>query len=170
LEKEIIINSLGGWIMENKFIKGLGKIMGFDEEEYEDEDEVLENEEESELESKDDIEIEPFMTNMKKQNKIVNIHTASSAKVVISKPINYDEGTAIVDNLKNRRIVIVNITGVEQKVGHKILDFLIGAIYALEGGLQQVEKGVFILTPSNVEVTSELKNELTNKGIFSWSK
>jgi len=157
--------------MENKFIKGLGKIMGFDEEEYDDEDEVLEKDKESnELESKDDIEIEPFMTNMKKQNKIVNIHTASSAKVVISKPMNYDEGTAIVDNLKNRRIVIVNITGVEQKVGHKILDFLIGAIYALEGGLQQVEKGVFILTPSNVEVTSELKNELTNKGIFSWSK
>lgn len=155
--------------MENKFIKGLGKIMGFDEEEYED-DELEENKEEDELEDKEDIEIEPFMANMKKQNKIVNIHTASTAKVVISKPMSYDEGTAIVDNLKNRRIVIVNITGVEQKVGHKILDFLIGAIYALEGGLQQVEKGVFILTPSNVEVTSELKTELTNKGIFSWSK
>ncbi|WP_291572777.1 cell division protein SepF [Clostridium sp. UBA4548] len=156
--------------MENKFMKGLGRIIGFDEEDYEDE-EVLEKEEgQDETEDTNELEIEPFMANMKKQSKIVNIHTASTAKVVISKPMNYDEGTAIVDNLKNRRIVIVNVTGVEQKVGHKILDFLIGAIYALEGGLQQVEKGVFILTPSNVEVTSELKNELTNKGIFSWSK
>jgi len=151
-------------------MKGLGRIIGFDEEDYEDE-EVLEKEEgQDETEDTNELEIEPFMANMKKQSKIVNIHTASTAKVVISKPMNYDEGTAIVDNLKNRRIVIVNVTGVEQKVGHKILDFLIGAIYALEGGLQQVEKGVFILTPSNVEVTSELKNELTNKGIFSWSK
>ncbi|WP_017415677.1 cell division protein SepF [Clostridium tunisiense] len=156
--------------MENKFMKGLGRIIGFDEEDYEDE-EVLEKEEgQDETEDTNELEIEPFMANMKKQSKIVNIHTASTAKVVISKPMNYDEGTAIVDNLKNRRIVIVNVTGVEQKVGHKILDFLIGAIYALEGGLQQVEKGVFILTPSNVEVTSELKTELTNKGIFSWSK
>jgi len=151
-------------------MKGLGRIIGFDEEDYEDE-EVLEKEEgQDETEDTNELEIEPFMANMKKQSKIVNIHTASTAKVVISKPMNYDEGTAIVDNLKNRRIVIVNVTGVEQKVGHKILDFLIGAIYALEGGLQQVEKGVFILTPSNVEVTSELKTELTNKGIFSWSK
>lgn len=155
--------------MENKFIKGLGKIIGFDEDDYED-DEVLEDKAEKDEQEQDDIEIEPFMANVKKQNKIVNIHTASSAKVVIIKPMNYDEGTAIVDNLKNRRIAIVNINAVEQKVGHKILDFLIGAIYALEGGLQQVEKGVFILTPSNVEVTSELKTELTNKGIFSWSK
>ncbi|MPN60581.1 Cell division protein SepF [bioreactor metagenome] len=151
-------------------MKGLGRIIGFDEEDYEDE-EVLEKEEgQDETEDTNELEIEPFMANMKKQSKIVNIHTASTAKVVISKPMNYDEGTAIVDNLKNRRIVIVNVTGVEQKVGHKILDFLIGAIYALEGGLQQVEKGVFILTPSNVEVTSELETELTNKGIFSWSK
>lgn len=156
--------------MENKFMKGLGRIIGFEEEDYEDEDVVENEDEKEETEENSELEIEPFMANMKKQSKIVNIHTASTAKVVISKPMNYDEGTAIVDNLKNRRIVIVNVTGVEQKVGHKILDFLIGAIYALEGGLQQVEKGVFILTPSNVEVTSELKNELTNKGIFSWSK
>ena len=47
-----------------------------------------------------------------------------------------------------------------------MLDFLIGTIYALEGGLQPVEKGVFILTPSNIEVSNELKNELTSKGYF----
>ncbi len=155
--------------MEKGFLKGIGRIIGIEDDEYEDEDELIEEKDKSdEEEYDDDIEIEPFVP--KKQNKIVNIHTASAAKVVISKPSNYDEGTIIVDNLKNKRIVIVNINGVEQKVGQKILDFLIGAIYALEGGLQQVEKGVFIITPSTVEVTNELKNELTNKGIFNWSK
>ncbi len=137
-------------------------MMGFDEE---DDEELLENREENYDEGEEEIEIEPFVS--KKQNKIVNIHTASSSKVVISKPSNYDEGKIIVDNLKSRRIVIVNLNGVEPKEGQRILDFLIGAIYALEGGLQPVEKGVFILTPSNIEVSNELKNELTNKGIFS---
>lgn len=143
-------------------LKGLGKlIMGEDEEEevYDEErEEAVDREEE------DEIEIEPFVS--KKQNKIVNIHTASSSKVVISKPTNYDEGKVIVDNLKSRRIIIVNLNGVDSKEGQRILDFLIGAIYALEGGLQPVEKGVFILTPSNIEVSSELKNELSSKGIF----
>jgi cell division inhibitor SepF len=145
-----------------EFFKGISRMMGFDEDEDE---ELLENREENYDEGEEEIEIEPFVS--KKQNKIVNIHTASSSKVVISKPSNYDEGKIIVDNLKSRRIVIVNLNGVEPKEGQRILDFLIGAIYALEGGLQPVEKGVFILTPSNIEVSNELKNELTNKGIFS---
>ncbi|WP_150844852.1 MULTISPECIES: cell division protein SepF [unclassified Clostridium] len=145
-----------------EFFKGISRMMGFDEE---DDEELLENREENYDEGEEEIEIEPFVS--KKQNKIVNIHTASSSKVVISKPSNYDEGKIIVDNLKSRRIVIVNLNGVESKEGQRILDFLIGAIYALEGGLQPVEKGVFILTPSNIEVSNELKNELTNKGIFS---
>ncbi|HBA03720.1 cell division protein SepF [Clostridium sp. UBA4395] len=145
-----------------EFFKGISRMMGFDEE---DDEELLENREENYDEGEEEIEIEPFVS--KKQNKIVNIHTASSSKVVISKPSNYDEGKIIVDNLKSRRIVIVNLNGVEPKEGQRILDFLIGSIYALEGGLQPVEKGVFILTPSNIEVSNELKNELTNKGIFS---
>jgi len=145
-----------------EFFKGISRMMGFDEE---DDEELLENREENYDEGEEEIEIEPFVS--KKQNKIVNIHTASSSKVVISKPSNYDEGKIIVDNLKSRRIIIVNLNGVESKEGQRILDFLIGAIYALEGGLQPVEKGVFILTPSNIEVSNELKNELTNKGIFS---
>lgn len=146
-----------------EFFKGIGKMMGFEDDE--DDEEYVEEKSEGYDEREDEIEIEPFVT--KKQNKIVNIHTASLSKVVISKPTNYDEGKVIVDNLKSRRIVIVNLNGVEPKEGQRILDFLIGAIYALEGGLQPVEKGVFILTPSNIEVSNELKNELTNKGIFS---
>ncbi len=146
-----------------EFFKGISKMMGFDDEE--DDEELLEDMEETCDEDEDEIEIEPFVS--KKQNKIVNIHTASSTKVVISKPSNYDEGKTIVDNLKSRKIVIVNLNGVESREGQRMLDFLIGTIYALEGGLQPVEKGVFILTPSNVEVSNDLKNELTSKGIFS---
>lgn len=135
-----------------EILKGLGRMMGFEDEE---DDDLYEDE-----------EIEPFVN--KKQNKIVNIHTASSSKVVISKPNNYDEGQIIVDNLKSRKIVIVNLNNIgDTKEGQRVLDFLIGAVYALEGGLQSVEKGVFILTPSNIEVSNELRSELTNKGIFS---
>lgn len=146
-----------------EILKGLGRMMGFEDEEDDDiyEEDGIENQ----LEERDEIEIEPFVN--KKQNKIVNIHTASSSKVVISKPNNYDEGQIIVDNLKSRKIVIVNLNGIgDTKEGQRVLDFLIGAVYALEGGLQSVEKGVFILTPSNIEVSNELKSELTNKGIF----
>lgn len=150
--------------------KMMNKVMGFlgleeevDFDEREEREEIALDSEESEVES-------IFTSNKKQNNKVVNIHTAASAKVVIIKPNDYDEAANICDNLKNRKIVVVNTTSLESKVAQRLLDFIGGACYALSGELQQVEKGVYILSPSNVEVSNDLKNELTSKGILNWTK
>lgn len=117
-------------------------------------------------------DVESIFSSTKKpsNNKVVNIHTAASAKVVIIKPNDYDEAVNICDNLKNRKIVVVNTTALEAKIAQRLLDFIGGACYALSGELQQVEKGVYILSPSNVEVSNDLKSELSSKGILNWTK
>ncbi|WP_435790427.1 cell division protein SepF [Clostridium sp.] len=143
----------------------MNKVMGFFGMADEAEDEVQEMENEDE-----NMDIESLMSTNKKQSKVVNIHTASSAKVVIIKPEDFDEATNISDNLKARKIVVVNTTGLELKTGQRLLDFIGGACYALGGELQQIEKGVYIISPSNVEVDNALKNELSSKGIFNWNK
>ena len=43
-----------------------------------------------------------------------------------------------------------------------------GASYALGGELQEADRGVYVLSPANIEVTNELKTELSSKGIFGW--
>ena len=141
-------------------------ILGFEDyEDYDDfEDEEYENEEMEEENS-----AEPVITN-KKNNKVVNIHTSSAVKVTITKPSDYEEAMEICDALKNRRIVLVNTTALEIRIAQRLLDFISGSCYALGGELQQIEKGVYILSPSNVEVTNELKNELSSKALFSWTK
>ena len=48
------------------------------------------------------------------------------------------------DNLKSRKIVVVNTTALDPKVGQRLLDFVGGVCYALGGDLQQIEKGVYI--------------------------
>ncbi|MCE5221436.1 MAG: cell division protein SepF [Clostridium sp.] len=149
----------------SKILSKVKSLLGFEDyEDYEDyEDEEYENE------MKDEEEIEPVITN-KKNSKVVNIHTSSTAKVTITKPVDYEEATEICEALKNRRIVLVNTTMLELKIAQRLLDFISGSCYALGGELQQIEKGVYILSPSNVEVTNELKNELSSKAIFNWSK
>lgn len=107
---------------------------------------------------------------IKKQPKVVNIHSTSQAKLTITKPLKYDDATEICTALKNRKIVVVNTTALELRVAQRLIDFISGACYALEGDFQEVEKGVFIVTPSNIDVSNEFKNELTNKGLFNWSK
>lgn len=145
--------------------KVINKVMGFlgMSEEEGDEIEEMENDDEN-------MEIESLMSANKKQSKVVNIHTTSSVKVVIIKPEDFDEATTICDSLKSRKIVVINTTVLDPKTGQRLLDFIGGACYALCGDLQQVEKGVYTISPSNIEVNNELKNELSSKGIFNWNK
>lgn len=149
--------------------KMLSKVMGFLGLEENSEEEAFDENQNTKSEEMD-METEPMFTSSKKQSRVVNIHTSASAKVVIIKPSDYDEAANICDNLKSRKIVVVNTTSLESKIAQRLLDFIGGASYVLGGELQEVEKGIYILSPSNVEVSNDLKNELSSKGILSWTK
>lgn len=151
--------------MAGKVLNKMMSILGL-EDEYDDIEEV---DNEASL-NEEQTEVNPPMSSNRKSNKVVNIHTASAAKVVISKPTIFEDATDICDDLKNRKIVVVNTTGLEAKTAQRLLDFMGGASYALGGELQEIERGVYILSPSNVEVSNELKNELSSRGLFGWSK
>lgn len=158
--------------MSSNVVEKMKSFLGFGDE-YDDEFENEEFvEEEKEKEEVSDEEIEPVIQNkknLKNNNKVVNIHTSASAKVTITKPTVYDEAQDICDAVKNRRIVLINTTALEIRTAQRLLDFVSGCCYALGGELQEIEKGVYILSPSNVEVTNELKTELNSKVLFNWS-
>ena len=150
--------------------KVINKMMGF----LGLEDDLTEEEEEARRRSAETLdnegEQEAEQSFSKKTNRVVSIHTTISAKVRIVKPTRYEEAADIIDELKSRKIILVNITELDIKVAQRFLDFMGGASYALSGDLQEIDKGVFILSPSNVEVNNELKNELSSKGLFNWNK
>lgn len=148
--------------------KMLNKMMGFLG--LEDETDLEVNEDMGKEESNESETVFPINSKRNNQNKVVNIHTATSAKIVIFKPRDFDEATSICEGLKNRKIVVVNTTALEIRIAQKLLDFVGGVCCALSAEIQEIEKGVYILTPSNVEVTTDLKNELTSKGILSWNR
>lgn len=149
--------------------KVLNKVMGFlgleDEYEYEEYEEMDDTED-----SDENAEFEPIVHSSKKQGKVVSIHSTSTPKVSIVKPKTYDEVVDICDNLKEGKIVIVNSIELDSKVGQRLVDFISGATYSLNGTLEEIEKGIYIVSPSNVEIDSELKNQLSNKGTFSWNR
>ncbi|WIF94565.1 cell division protein SepF [Caminicella sporogenes] len=146
--------------MSNKLIDKVKFFMGLDD--YDDE-ETLEPEYEENLST-------TVHTNTVKKNKIVNIHTTTQMKVVIYEPNDFEEAPLIVDNLKNRKPVIINLENLEHDLAKKIFDFLNGAVYALDGQIQKVSKGIFILAPNNIDISGNFKEELKNKGIFPWQK
>lgn len=150
--------------------KMLNKVMDFLglEEEI---DEIEEMDNEAAVEGNEEIDNIFDSSNVRNQKgKVVSIHTTTSTKVLILKPMDYDAAIEICDNLKSRKIIVVNMTSLESKIAQRLLDFIAGASYALGGSLDEIDKGVYIVSPSNVEITNELKNELSTKGILNWTK
>lgn len=125
------------------------------------------DEEDEEFYEDENLEI-PISTKTKKiNNKVVNIHTNSNMKIVVHQPLNYEEAPEIVENLKSRKVVVINFEQLDTNLKRQIFDFVNGALYAIEGKIQKVTKDIFILAPNHVEIDG-LKEELKSKGIFPW--
>lgn len=127
-------------------------------------------EEDEEIGEEVEIQQDDMMMVNNKKNKVVNIHTKTQMKVVIYEPTSFEEAPSIVDNLKNRKPVIINLESVDPELAKKFFDFLNGAIYAIDGNIQRVSHGIFILAPNNVDISGNIKDELKNKGVFPWQK
>jgi cell division inhibitor SepF len=154
--------------------KLLNKVFNFVGWEAVDEDE--EEFEEQGMDFKDDVKDEPIQTHFfnssKKQQsgKVVNLHAGNQFKMVVSQPNTFDDAQDICDHLKDKRPVVINLEGIEKQDAQRIIDFLSGSVYALDGSIQKVSCDIFVIAPNNVDVSGDLKDELRNKTVFPWAK
>ena len=78
--------------------------------------------------------------------------SVASMKMIVYHPVCYDDAQSIVDNLKNRRPVIVNMEELDGNCAQRVLDFLLGSIYALNGTINKISRGIFLVAPHDVDV------------------
>ena len=133
-------------------------------EEYEDED-VYEYE--NDEEEVDDKKI------FGRKNKVVQMpQTQTNAiKMVISQPTTFEQSDEICSFLKEKKSVIVNLEYVNKDVARRIVDFISGGVYALDGYIQKVSNSIFLVAPSNYEITNEMaREEIKSKLSVSWLK
>ena len=104
-----------------------------------------------------------------KKGKGVNINTTTQLKVVVVTPESFDEAKDIAEHLKQKKPVVINLEGVEKDIARRIVDFLSGAVYSLDGNIQKISTGIFLIAPYNVGIMGDFKDELRNKGVFPWN-
>lgn len=73
-------------------------------------------------------------------------------KLVVIEPAGFEDSPRLVDNLKAKKPVIINLENLETDIARKIFDFLSGATYALNGNVQKVANNIFIFAPENCDV------------------
>ncbi len=86
--------------------------------------------------------------------KRYSVTNTSSLKLILIEPKSFDECPKLVDSLKARKPVIINLEKLETEIARKMFDFLNGATYALNGNVQKIANNIFIFTPENVAVSS----------------
>lgn len=107
-----------------------------------------------------------------KKPKVVAMPQAQSIKMIISQPTNFEQSEEICAFLKEKRSVIVNLEYVNKEVARRIVDFISGGVYALNGHIQKVSNSIFLVAPTNYEITNdmareEIRNRMPN---VSWMK
>jgi len=90
---------------------------------------------------------------------VFNLHTHRPMEIVVLEPRSFDEARTGADHLKARRPVIVNLGDVDRELARRIVDFVCGVTYAVDGQMQRIGEEIFLFAPSTVTVMAETTDD-----------
>lgn len=93
-----------------------------------------------------------------KENRTMPVNDQNT-KVCLFEPRVFAETQDIADELKSSRAVLVNLTKIDSVPKKRIVDFLSGTVYALEGDIQKVGADIFLCTPNSFGVEGEISDK-----------
>ncbi len=150
----------------SNFMNKMLNFVGFETDENYDEEYYAEAQEQPALEYE-----EPVLDRLtsRNRNRVVKLHetSAQQMKVVVMQPESFEEARDITNHLKARKPVVVNLECIDKNVARRVIDFLSGAVYALDGDIQKVSNGIFLIAPNNIGIMSDETTDA--KGGFGWS-
>jgi len=118
--------------------------------------------------------LEPSFTETNPIRKRANLRVLHQPKsgayeVVVIEPKAYNESISIVEALKERKTVILNLQLLDREQSQRIVDFLCGCTHALDGSQRKIGENVFIFTPSNINISQEFVNSKLSTDAM-WTK
>ncbi len=90
-----------------------------------------------------------------KSSRVSRVEDAPQMKLVIMQPVSFEESRDIANHLKERKPIVVNLESVDTPTSRRIVDFLSGAVYALDGSIKKVANDIFLIAPCNVGVLDD---------------
>lgn len=88
-------------------------------------------------------------------------------QLVTIKPSGINDSKVICDSLLEGRIVVLNMEGISTDIAQRIIDFTLGAIYAIEGNLQMISKYIFVASPQSVELSGDYLGDFSGTAAAS---
>ena len=86
--------------------------------------------------------------------------SSAAMEVRVMRPTSYEESKDISETLMSSRTVVLNLEGLDLEIAQRIIDFTSGTCFALNGNLQKISQYIFLLTPSNVDISGDMTDIL----------
>lgn len=155
---------MAGLVNRIKHMVGLAPQMECDDEElYEELYESMEDEEEVETYQ------ENPMRNRKNNLKVLSHPSTSGHELMVIEPKSFDDALEVVNNLRTRKSLILNLHLLDAEQSQRVVDFVSGATHAIDGHQQKVGDGVFVFTPNTVNISVETDKTRIMRDTF-WSQ
>lgn len=92
-----------------------------------------------------------------------NFSKGSQMRISIQEPLDYlNDAPIVVNEILNKKVVVLNLEMADTDMRRQIIDFVSGAVYALDGKIEKVTKGIFVITPKGVEVDSSVTEQISD--------
>lgn len=96
-----------------------------------------------------------------------NYNNSRGSTVYVIKPQDFNEAQTVTEYLREGKAIVVNLEGIDLAVAQRVIDFVGGSCFALDGSLQAISSNIFIAAPQAVDVTGDLRNEILNENTVS---
>ena len=90
--------------------------------------------------------------------QILSMSNGSKQEVVLFHAKAFDDAAKAADELRNRRAVILNMENVDKALTRRVVDFLSGCVYALDGQVKKIAQSTYLFCPHNMDVVGDLEN------------
>ena len=89
--------------------------------------------------------------------QILNMNASNKQEVVLFRPGTFNDTSKAADDLRNRKAVIVNMENVDKAMARRVVDFLSGCVYALDGDVKKIAQSAYLFCPHNMEISGDLE-------------
>ena len=89
--------------------------------------------------------------------QILNMASSNKQEVVLFRPGSFNDTSKAADDLRNRKAVIVNMENVDKAMARRVVDFLSGCVYALDGDVKKIAQSAYLFCPHNMDIVGDLE-------------
>ena len=86
------------------------------------------------------------------------VGSSNKVQLILVRPESFNDAPTIAANMRAKKAVVLNLEGVEKNLARRIVDFLSGCGYALDGSAKKISQATYLFCPYNMEVLGDLKN------------